>query len=962
MLAVGASQMWADYTITFKTGTNGNSAATSSTAVSDCVESTSLKFISSLTPTNSVYYGATNGVQFGKASGNGSLIINLSNEGQVSAKEIIFHTTPYNNDKDKAAESFKATINGSQEDALIKTGKPADSPLSLKFTTPVDLKSIKIETTSSKNGRFCVSKIEVIEAAKGPVDPTWAAKDVLPSVTAFQAIDPKDFLNIPDAEKGLKFNFILTHMDTREDVNVNTDGTYTLPHGGKYELDVTSDAVADKFNAGIKKTIAFTAAASKDVPLSWSAESYSIYADETDFSGLPKLNNEKNLPVTYSSLDEEVATISADGATINLLKAGDTLIIAEFAGNDDYVKKEVSYSLTVVDPNFVEAPTFEGGIKDDKGDVNLYVGDALTFTSTEGTTMEYTLIYDMDESNTITGTSTDNKLVLTFEQAHDLYQLSVKAVKGENKSEAVEVFGEVNKHTATIAYNETYSKLVGEEFAEEPLFECSCGKSLAEHTNISYLSNHESVKVDANGKHTLAGATGETPATVTVKMAETNDHNATETSYKVAVTKHQLTLSLGEDKTLDPEDGTTYTVAATAEGEIEGHVPAIVYTYEVISGEDPIASYADGKLVLNEKYGEVTLTAALSADEAFYTADATTCKLTVKAKELVSNFKFDWPQGEQVLYPGFTESDGTEIPAFHTTANQTKPSGVADSFVHIKVTTTSKNNSCQYMNSSKNQHLGVYSGATMHITPLAGYAIKSIVYSFASEGWNSWADENGVICTSTLETSNWTKDSDKVFTYTPDNPSKTTMDFNASGTVRINSIVITYVRTLDLAIADQQINWGDNMLSGSFANETALNNKAFAVTVVPAEGEETEISDEALKTWYLNHLTEGTEVADSRDGMIAYAKNYLSEHADADAWYGAKDANDDDNSRCERGDASKSTCHLHCYWGGDRLGCQRKDDRSRGTEQFGYHHYGDYASNASCHLRNYYWDYLALNG
>ncbi|MDE6339666.1 MAG: hypothetical protein K2K97_07765 [Muribaculaceae bacterium] len=61
----------------------------------------------------------------------------------------------------------------------------------------------------------------------------------------------------------------------------------------------------------------------------------------------PTLNNPNNLPITWSSSDEEVATVAEDGA-VTLTGAGQTKIKAETAGNDEYAKGYATYTLTVI--------------------------------------------------------------------------------------------------------------------------------------------------------------------------------------------------------------------------------------------------------------------------------------------------------------------------------------------------------------------------------------------------------------------------------------------------------------------------------------------------------------------------------------------------------------------------------------------------------------------------------------
>ena len=71
----------------------------------------------------------------------------------------------------------------------------------------------------------------------------------------------------------------------------------------------------------------------------------------------PTLNNPHFLAVTYSSNDEDVATVAVDGA-VTIKAAGTVVITASFAGNDDYVAGSASYTINITDPNQLEV-TFD---------------------------------------------------------------------------------------------------------------------------------------------------------------------------------------------------------------------------------------------------------------------------------------------------------------------------------------------------------------------------------------------------------------------------------------------------------------------------------------------------------------------------------------------------------------------------------------------------------------------------
>lgn len=89
----------------------------------------------------------------------------------------------------------------------------------------------------------------------------------------------------------------------------------------------------------------FQGTSKKAAGLSWGTASRQVTIGSED-NVFPKLINENNLPVEYSSDNTEVAKINADGV-ITLVAAGDANISASFAGNDEYEAQTVSYKLTV---------------------------------------------------------------------------------------------------------------------------------------------------------------------------------------------------------------------------------------------------------------------------------------------------------------------------------------------------------------------------------------------------------------------------------------------------------------------------------------------------------------------------------------------------------------------------------------------------------------------------------------
>lgn len=80
-----------------------------------------------------------------------------------------------------------------------------------------------------------------------------------------------------------------------------------------------------------------------------------------DFSG-PTLDNPNGLEVTWTSSDESVATVDAEG-NVTLVGAGTATITVLFAGNDEYEAGEASYTITVGEYDAVRSLAVGGSVK-----------------------------------------------------------------------------------------------------------------------------------------------------------------------------------------------------------------------------------------------------------------------------------------------------------------------------------------------------------------------------------------------------------------------------------------------------------------------------------------------------------------------------------------------------------------------------------------------------------------------
>lgn len=91
---------------------------------------------------------------------------------------------------------------------------------------------------------------------------------------------------------------------------------------------------------------------------------------------LPTLSNPNNLPVTYTSSKEEVATVDANG-TVTVVAAGTCTITAKSEETDKYLEGKASYSLTV------NAAAEEGG-DDDTPQTEVTIPYEESFAASQG--------------------------------------------------------------------------------------------------------------------------------------------------------------------------------------------------------------------------------------------------------------------------------------------------------------------------------------------------------------------------------------------------------------------------------------------------------------------------------------------------------------------------------------------------------------------------------------------------
>lgn len=256
-------------------------------------------------------------------------------------------------DKAQFFDGFKATIKNAADEVL---------------NLPV--------TYSSSNTEFCmVTGSGLVVLSETPGEVTITAKfagndDYLPAQASYviKVIKKEkkdagisfedtmimiDLANPNTTVKDLGFlnpnNLAVTYSSNKTDVaEVDTEGNVTLKKAGRVNIDVTF-AGNDEYKAASASCTLIVNDYRTTPELSFDQEEYTANMREGNtFSGATLYNELEVAPLTYTSSNEEVAEVAANGVVI-LRSTGETTITVWFAGDKNFKAASASYKLKVVD-------------------------------------------------------------------------------------------------------------------------------------------------------------------------------------------------------------------------------------------------------------------------------------------------------------------------------------------------------------------------------------------------------------------------------------------------------------------------------------------------------------------------------------------------------------------------------------------------------------------------------------
>ena len=231
-------------------------------------------------------------------------------------------------------------------------------------------------TYSSSNTEFCmVTGSGLVVLSETPGEVTITAKfagndDYLPAQASYviKVIKKEkkdagisfedtmimiDLANPNTTVKDLGFlnpnNLAVTYSSNKTDVaEVDTEGNVTLKKAGRVNIDVTF-AGNDEYKAASASCTLIVNDYRTTPELSFDQEEYTANMREGNtFSGATLYNESEVAPLSYTSSNEEVAEVAANGVVI-LRSTGETTITVWFAGDKNFKAASASYKLKVVD-------------------------------------------------------------------------------------------------------------------------------------------------------------------------------------------------------------------------------------------------------------------------------------------------------------------------------------------------------------------------------------------------------------------------------------------------------------------------------------------------------------------------------------------------------------------------------------------------------------------------------------
>ena len=390
-----------------------------------------------------------------------------------------------------------------------------------------------------------------------------------------------------------------------------SSGTVTLVSPGSTTITAIF-AGNDNYNAAQDSyKLSVAKADAVDVELSFSsATATATYGDAA--VNAPALNNPYQLPLVWTSSNKKVAKVNVSGK-ITIVGAGQAIISASFAGNEDYKAKAASFTLTV--NKATASVTFASKT------ANAKIGES--YASQTATTIPSGLPLTYSSSNTGVATVDASSGTVTlaspgsttitaifagndnYNAAQDSYKLSVA------KADAVDVELSFSSATATATY--------GDAAVNAPALNNPYQLPL-----VWTSSNKKVAKVNVSGKITIVGA-GQ--AIISASFAGNEEYKAKAASFTLTVNKATASVTFAS-KTANAKIGEGY--ASQTATTIPSGLPL---TYSSSNTGVATVDASSGTVTLLSP-GSTTITATFAGNDN-YTAAQDSYELSVAKADAV---------------------------------------------------------------------------------------------------------------------------------------------------------------------------------------------------------------------------------------------------------------------------------------------------------------------------------------
>ena len=427
-------------------------------------------------------------------------------------------------------------------------------------------------------------------------------------------------------------------------------GTVTLVSAGETTI-TASFAGNDNYNAANDSymlTVAKADAVNSDLSFA-SATATATYGDATITS--PTLNNPHQLPLTWSSSNEGVATVNTSGV-VTIVGAGETVISAAFAGDEAYIANTISYTLSV---NKADATvTFASKTASGK------MGEAFTAPKVTTSPADLTLAYT--SSNTKVATVDPSTGAVTLVSAGET-MITASFAGNDNYNAAND------SYTLTVAKADAVSSDLSFASGTATATFGDATVTSPELTNphqlpLTWSSSDEGVAtVNASGVVTIVGA-GET--VISADFAGDEAYIANTISYTLSVNKADATVTFAS-KTASGKMGEAFTAPKVTTSPAD-----LTLAYTSSNTKVATVDSSTGAVTLVSA-GETNITATFAGNDNYNSAsDSYTLVIEASDPTPEERLKLE-PIVKEVDYTmdesDFINADGSEVDLSNTIVN-----------------------------------------------------------------------------------------------------------------------------------------------------------------------------------------------------------------------------------------------------------------------------------------------------